>query len=41
MMQYKKVDNEIGSTSAHLPRKQSLNFTELSLPNAEEFEEFL
>lgn len=41
MMQYKKVDKEIGSTSAHLPRKQSLNFIEFSLSNAEEHEQFL
>lgn len=40
-MQYKKVYSETGSTSAHLPRKQSLNFTEFSLLHAEEFEEFL
>jgi len=37
MMQYKKVVNKMGPTTAHLLRKQSINFTELFILYAEEF----
>lgn len=41
MTQEKKVVKKTASTTTYLPRKQSINFAELSILNAEEFEKFL
>lgn len=40
-MQDKKVVKKTTSTTMYLPRKQSNNFAEFSILNAEEFENFL